>query len=130
MKFTLEQITETQTKSRNIFPVLIQQFKILGVDQFITFVSDGHTDYFDDEKEKITSEGSQDLVISDNTNAGKFIERLKLHQNGETDYASFCNDCAENGIDNWIVDLQKMTCTYYDKSGNETLVEKVPNISL
>ena len=130
MKFTLEQITEAQTKSGNIFPVLIQQFKILGVDNFITFVSDGHTDYFDDEKENITSEGSQDLIISDNTNAGKFIERLKSHQNGETDFATFCKDCAENGIDNWIVDLQKMTCTYYDKSGKEILIEKIPNVPL
>lgn len=129
MKFTLEQIKDAQTKSRNIFPVLIQQFKILEVDNFITFVSDGHTDYFDDEKESISTDSSTDLIVSEITNAEKFVERLKLHQNGGTDFPTFCKDCAENGIDNWIVDLPKMTCTYYDKSGKEILVEKIPNVS-
>lgn len=130
MKFTLEQIKEAPTKSGNMFPVLIQQFKILGVDNFITFVSDGHTDYFDDEKESLGTDSSTDFVISENTNSEKFLERLRLHQNGGTDFLTFCKDCAENGIDNWIVDLPKMTCTYYDKSGKEILVEKIPNVSL
>ncbi|MDQ0475654.1 MULTISPECIES: DUF1398 domain-containing protein [Chryseobacterium] len=130
MKFTSEQIHEAQTESGNIFPVLIRQLKLLGVVNFITFVTDGHTDYFDDEKESITSEATHDLLISENTNAEKFLERLKLHQNGGTNFQTFCQDCAENGIDCWIVDLQKMTCTYYDKSGKEILVEKIPTVPL
>jgi len=26
--------------------------------------------------------------------------------------------CTETGIEKWRVDLEKMTCTYFDKSGN------------
>lgn len=90
MKFTLEQINEAQIKSGNIFPLLIQQFELLGVANFITFVTDDHTDYFNDEKESITSELTHDLVITENANTEKFLERLKLHQNGGTDFPTFC----------------------------------------
>jgi uncharacterized protein YbcV (DUF1398 family) len=45
---------------------------------------------------------------------------------GKTDYLTFCNDCAKSGIEKWIVRLEEMTCTYYDKAGNDILVEKIP----
>lgn len=100
----------------------------MEVDNFITFVSDGHTEYFDAENESIRDDPKQDLMISESTDKEKFIERLKLHQNGGTDYPTFCKNCAENGIDNWIVNLPAMTCIYYDKAGNEILVEKIPEV--
>jgi uncharacterized protein YbcV (DUF1398 family) len=51
---------------------------------------------------------------------------LKIHQQGKTDYITFCKDCAETGIEKWFVSLDEMTCTYYDKAGNKVLIEKVP----
>ena len=56
----------------------------------------------------------------------KFVQQLKAHQRGETDYYTFCKDCAENGVEKWVVCLEKMTCIYYDTAGNEVLVEKIP----
>jgi uncharacterized protein YbcV (DUF1398 family) len=56
----------------------------------------------------------------------KFIKSLKTHQKGETDYTTFCKHCAETGIEKWIVQLDKMTCTYYDQQGNEILEEQIP----
>jgi uncharacterized protein YbcV (DUF1398 family) len=47
-------------------------------------------------------------------------------QRGETNYSTFCRHCAETGFDKWFVSLDKMTCTYYDKSGNEMPVEQIP----
>ena len=129
MKFTIDQIVEARAKTGNDFPRFIHHLKRLGVSDFITFVTDGHTDYFDAEKENVTSETTHDLLISEKTNRGKFLERLKLHQSGETDFPTFCKDCAENGIDSWIVDLQKMTCTYFAKEGNEILAEEIPSVS-
>jgi len=52
---------------------------------------------------------------------------LKIHQAGKTDYLFFCNEAAANGIEKWIVDLQHLTCTYYDLNGNEMLVEAIPS---
>ncbi|WP_461396725.1 DUF1398 family protein [Flavitalea sp.] len=34
--------------------------------------------------------------------------------------------CAIYGIEKWQVSVNKMTCTYYDKGGNEILVEEIP----
>ena len=61
------------------------------------------------------------------TDSEKFKAQLKVHQQGKTDYFTFCKDCAETGIEKWIVDLNKMTCVYYDKYGNEILVEEIPS---
>ncbi len=127
MKLTLEQINVAKIESQFIFPIYIQKLKKLGVNNFITFVSDGHTQYFDAENESISDDPKQNLTISEYINKEKFIERLQLHQNGGTDYATFCKDCAENGIDNWVVNLPAMTCIYYDKAGNEIFAEEIPD---
>ncbi len=129
MKFNLDQVNQAKSLSEGIFPKLIHEFKKIEVSNFITFVTDGHTEYFDSNNESIISETTQDLIISDELNKEKFAERLKLHQKGGTDYPTFCKDCAENGVDNWIVDLHKMTCTYYDKVGNEVLQELIPKVN-
>jgi uncharacterized protein YbcV (DUF1398 family) len=34
--------------------------------------------------------------------------------------------CATYGVEKWAISMDKMTCTYYDKSGNEVLVEVIP----
>ena len=51
---------------------------------------------------------------------------LKEHQQGKTDYLTFIGLCAKLGIEKWEVYMDKMTCTYYDKAGNEILVEQIP----
>jgi uncharacterized protein YbcV (DUF1398 family) len=53
---------------------------------------------------------------------------LKAQQNGQTDYPTFCSDCAKLGIEKWKVRMEEMTCTYYDKSGKEILVEEIPTL--
>ncbi|WP_417429319.1 DUF1398 domain-containing protein [Halpernia sp.] len=128
MKFNSDQIHQAQIKSQGNFPILVDEFKKIGVANFITLVTDGHSEYFDAENENISVDGNQDLIISNSLNKEKFTERLKMHQNGKTDFSTFCKDCAENGVDNWIVDLDKMTCTYYDKIGKQVLTENIPSI--
>ncbi|MHA4895211.1 DUF1398 family protein [Pedobacter sp. PWIIR3] len=33
---------------------------------------------------------------------------------------------AETGINKWTVYMDQMTCTYYDQSGTEILIENIP----
>jgi uncharacterized protein YbcV (DUF1398 family) len=68
------------------------------------------------------------MDIAKNSDKDQFVEYLKIHQKGETDYFTFCKHCAETGIEKWIVRLDDMTCIYYDKAGNEILVEIVPTL--
>lgn len=127
--FTVEQIEQAhkQVKSGADFPKYIQEIKKLGVKGFETWVIDSHTEYFGENSFSTKSKSKyDDLIISDKSNKENFIFQLKAHQQGKTDYLTFCKDCAESGIEKWVVRLDKMTCIYYDKNGNEVLVEAIP----
>ncbi|MFY7845365.1 DUF1398 domain-containing protein [Chryseobacterium gambrini] len=128
--FTVEQIESAHGKVKTgaDFPNYIKEIKELGVKSFETWAKDSHTEYFGENDFKTTSEPQyKDLVIADDSDQEKFIQQLKSHQRGETDYMKFCEDCAETGIEKWIVDLDQFTCIYYDKAGNEILTEEIPH---
>jgi|SRR3954464_1043686 len=127
--FTIEQIkaAHSKVKSGADFPAYVQDLIKLGVVSYDTFVMDGHTDYFSTENTKIASPPKYDqLTIAANSNKEQFQKDLKAHQQGKTDYPTFCKDCAKSGVNKWVVLMDKMTCSYYDKSGNELLIEKIP----
>lgn len=129
--FTIEQIelAHTKVKSGAEFPKYIQEIKEIGVTAFETWVMDSHTKYFGKNDFQTKSKPKyEEMEIADHSNKEKFIQYLKIHQKGETDYFTFCKQCAETGIEKWIVNLDKMTCTYYDKAENEILVEIVPAV--
>lgn len=127
--FTIEQIelAHEKVKSGADFPKYIGEIKKIGVTAFETWVSDSHTEYFGNNGYRTTSQPQyKDLTISNGSDQEKFIHYLKIYQQGETDYFTFCKHCAETGIEKWVVCLEKMTCIYYDKAGKEILVEIVP----
>ncbi|HTI89372.1 MAG TPA: DUF1398 family protein [Puia sp.] len=127
--FTVEQIkaAHSKVKSGGDFPKYIQEIKTFGVTAFETRVKDSHTEYFGANDYRISSKSMyEDLDIFHLADKTKFQHYLKIHQQGETDYLTFCKHCAETGIERWFVCLDKLTCTYYDKAGNEILVEQIP----
>ncbi len=128
--FTIEQIIDAHSKIKSgaDFPSFIQDLKKMGVIYYESFVIDGHTDYFGERNYKTTSPSKyNNLTIADNSNIDQFKNDLKAHQQGKTDYLTFCNDCAKSGITKWVVNLNTMTCIYYDRAGNEILIEQIPN---
>jgi len=129
--FTLEQIktAHAKVKSGADFPAYIKEIAALGVFRYTTYVTDSHTDYFNQAGQQITSEGKYfPLIIADNSDASQFKKDLKEHQQGKTDYLTFCKDCARSGVERWVVEMHKMTCSYYDLSGAELLVETIPSV--
>lgn len=127
--FTIDQIEKAhgKVKSGADFPSYIQEIKQLGIIAFETWVNDSHTNYFGKNDYQQKSKPKYALLnISENSDKEKFIKSLKSHQKGETDYNTFCNHCAETGIEKWVAQLDKMTCTYFDKLGAEILVEQIP----
>jgi len=128
--FTIEQIkaAHSKVKSGADFPLYIQDIKKLGVTDYETFVTDGHTDYFGINNYKTSSPAKySELKIADHSNKEQFKSDLKAHQQGKTDYLTFCNDCAKSGIEKWLVNIEKMSCTYFNNAGNEVLLEEIPN---
>lgn len=126
--FTIDQIkaAHSKVKSGADFPAYIQDLKALGVQHYTTFVSDGRTDYSGNDFSTSSDPKYGAKEIAQNCNNEQFVADLRSHQKGGTDYPTFCNDCAKSGVEKWVVDLEKMTCTYYDSKGNVVLVEQIP----
>lgn len=127
--FTVEQIraAHARVKSGADFPAYINEIKALGVTHYEAYVSDGHIDYHGQGNETVTVPGKYEpLTISDTVSVADFKAGLTAHQQGKTDYMGFIRMCSETGIEKWNICMDKMTCTYYDISGNEVLVESIP----
>lgn len=129
--FSIQQIktAHAKVKSGADFPKYIQELTGLGILSYHTYVSDGHTDYYGSDGFTISSDAKYDtLEVADTSNAAQFTHYLKLHQQGGSTYPEFCNHSAMTGVEKWIVDIEAMTCTYYDKNGNCMLEEKIPAV--
>jgi uncharacterized protein YbcV (DUF1398 family) len=128
--FTVEQIkaAHSKVKSGADFPTYIQEIKALGVTHYEAYVTDGHIDYHgtNDYTAKVPAKYDP-LVIADTAKGEEFKAELVAHQQGKTDFLTFIKKCATFGIEKWAICMDKMTCTYYDKTGNEILVEAIPH---
>lgn len=127
--FTVEQIkgAHSKVKSGADFPAYVKEIKALGVTHYEAYVADGHIDYHGagDYIAKVPAKYAP-LVIADTTDIEQFKRELLAHQQGKTDFLTFIKMCATVGIEKWVIRMDKMTCTYYDKAGNEILVEAIP----
>lgn len=127
--FELKEIKEAHSKVKSgaDFPNYIQDLIKLGVMKYDCYVNDGHSIYFGDNDFKIKSKPKYaPLTVANISDKERFKHYLKNHQRGQTDYLTFCSDCAETGVEKWTVDMNKMTCTYYDKGNNKMLEEQIP----
>lgn len=127
--FTVEQImaAHSKVKSGADFPSYIAEIKSFGVTNYEVYVADGHTDYHGGSDHIATVPAKYDQIkIADNPQIEKFKTELLAHQQGKTDYLAFIKMCAETGIEKWEICMDKMTCSYYDKAGNEILTEEIP----
>lgn len=127
--FTVEQIktAHSKVKSGADFPAYIKEIKALGVTHYETYVIDGHINYHGAHEytAKVPAK-YEPLVIADTPDSAAFKAGLLEHQQGKTDFLTFIKMCAMMGIEKWAISMDKMTCTYYDKAGNEMLVEEIP----
>lgn len=127
--FTIVQIKEAHSKVKSgaDFPKYIQDLISLGVHGYDTFVNDGHVEYFGaDNYRALATETYESISIASSVNKERFIEFLVMHQDGQTDYLTFCNHAAQCGIAHWSINIIEMTCTYFDTNLSPILIEKIP----
>lgn len=127
--FTGEQIktAHSKVKSGADFPFYIKEIRMLGVTHYEAYVTDGHIDYHGANGYTAKVPAKYDpLVIADTAKNKEFKAALTAHQQGKTDFLTFIKSCATFGIEKWAICMSKMTCTYYDKAGNEVIVEEIP----
>jgi uncharacterized protein YbcV (DUF1398 family) len=127
--FTIEQIKQAHSKVKSgaDFPKYIQELKALGVKSYDNHVSDGATHYTGANHYQVTGGAKYPVkeIAASGSNAS-LADALKIHQAGGTDYPTFCSQAASFGVEKWTVDLEKMTCTYFDRSGKVMLTESIP----
>jgi uncharacterized protein YbcV (DUF1398 family) len=127
--FSTEQIKAAHSKVRSgaDFPAYIKEIKDLGVTHYEAYVTDGHIDYHGAGSYTVNLPAKYEaLVIADTSDREQFKENLTAHQQGKTNFLTFINQCAALGIEKWEICMDKMTCTYYDKSGTPLLTEAIP----
>ncbi len=127
--FTIEQIktTHAKVKSGADFPQYVQDMKKLGISSYEHYLTDGHVTYLGFDGSTLSADAKwQERVVADKASKEQLSEFIRQHQAGHSDYPTICLQVASAGIEKWIVDMVKMTCTYYDKQGNEILVEEIP----
>lgn len=127
--FTIAEIKAAHSKVKTgaDYPNYVRDIIKLGVAGYETFVNDNHTDYVGVDGSKVSSQPSGELlIIADKTDKEGFLREIKAHQQGQSDYPTFRKVCAKSGVEKWVADLSKMTCSYFDKSGKELLVELIP----
>ncbi len=129
--FTLQDIKDAHAKVQSgaDFPRYIQDLIDLGVRSYTTWVADGHADYYGDDTPSMHSDPKYaQLTISDTVDRESFLHDLTLHQQWGTDYMTFCRDAAKAGVATRVIDMQAMTCTYYDSHETVILEEMIPSV--
>lgn len=126
--FTIEQIHEAfcKVKSGVDFPRFVQDLKSIGVTHYDNFVSDGRTIYYSANNFFVSGEPKYSpLVVSQDSSADKVKQAIFIHQQGQTDYPTFCRQAADAGVEKWTTHMIAMTVTYLDTDGNKLTVEPI-----
>lgn len=127
--FTIQQLKAAHAKVKTgaDFPSYIQEIKALGLVSYEFIVKDGSTVYYGANNYRIASPPSYEpLIINTTTSADDLKHTITIHQQGQTDFITFCNQAANAGVEKWVIDTVAMLCTYCDPGGNVMVAEPIP----
>lgn len=127
--FSIEQIHEaySKVKSGSDFPQFVQDLKLLSVTSYDNFVRDGSTKYYGTNNFVLDGEAKYPAMdISEVSSSGKLKHAISIHQQGQTDYPTFCRQAADAGVEMWTTHMIEMTVTYYDPDKNLLIMEPIP----
>jgi uncharacterized protein YbcV (DUF1398 family) len=127
--FTKEQIHQafSRVKTGADFPQLVQDLKSLGMSHYDNFVASGRTLFFGEDGSIIEGDAKYpDMPIATIASVEGLKHALKIHQQGQTDYPTFCKDAADAGVEKWTTHMVNMEVIYYDSEGNVVVVEAIP----
>ena len=127
--FTIDQIHEafSKVKSGTDFPQFVQDLKNIGVTHYDNFVSDGRTKYYGLNGFELEGCAKYDEFQVNNLSSSDSLKHaISIHQNGQTDYLTFCEQAADAGVEKWTTQMTEMSVTYFDKKGTKLTVEPIP----
>lgn len=127
--FTLQQLKAAHAKVKTgaDFPRYVLEIKGLGLRRYEYLVQDGTTVYYGDNAQQVKSLPIYaDKEINDSSSAAALRHTIVIHQQGQTDFLTFCQQAAEAGVEKWVIDTERMVCTYLDKKGAVLVEEPIP----
>lgn len=125
--FSIEQINEIHDRlgRAETLADYVRALHAIGVETYDSYVTDGHSEYFGNEQCVASSPAHDRLDIADTSDRDAFLEHLRLHNEHKTTYVEMSKGLADSGIEKWTVDTTTMTMSFYDKTGNALLVERI-----
>ena len=127
--FTKEMIVAVQARVQSgaDYPRLVQELKDMGVQSYDHVVAEGSNVYYGGGGHAVTISQSQERIpVAAQSSAEKLRQSISIHQQGKTDYPTFCRQAGEAGVAKWTSDLRALTVTYSDRSGKRIVVEPIP----
>lgn len=126
--FTLKQLNDAHSKVKTgaDFANYVKEIKALGLKSYEFIVSDGSIVYHGDLEQKIISGPIYEtLSINPNSSSEKLQLSISIHQQGKTDFTTFCKQAAEAGVEKWVIDTKQMVCSYFDLKGKSLIAESI-----
>jgi len=126
--FTIEQINEIHARlgSASTFPEYVRALKALGVEQYNSYLADGHSEYLGPAGHRVVSPAMHEVLpVAETGERDAFLQHLHRHELRQTTYLEMSRGLAQSGIEKWSVDTGRMIMTFYDKGGTEMLVEQI-----
>lgn len=127
--FTIDQIQEAfkKVKSGEDFPQFVQDLKSIGVTHYDNYVADGRTTYYGTNNFTVDGEPKYPTItVNADSSADNLKHTISIHQQGQTDYPTFCIQAADAGVEKWTTHMVEMTVTYLDRQGTIMTVEPIP----
>ena len=129
--FTIQQIKAAHAKVKTgaDFPAYVHEIKQLGLSRYEYLVKNGTTIYYGANGFHTQGEANYaDKQISEAPSPATVRQIIADHQQGKTDFFTFCTLVANAGVEKWVVDTQSMLCSYYDLDGNAMVAEAIPEV--
>ncbi len=126
--FTIDQINEIHGRLDGAKTLLqyVQAIEAIGVVRADSYVSDGHSEYFSEDGQKVESSPVHDVLSVSQTSSGQsLLQQLRLHDEGKTSYLEMSKGLAESGIEKWVINTLELTMSFYDAGGNKLLTNKI-----
>ncbi|HCW7755248.1 TPA: DUF1398 family protein [Staphylococcus aureus] len=128
MTFKLSAIQQAHQQFTGVdFPKLFKAFKDMGMTYNIVNIQDGTATYVhQSEDDIVTSSVKSNHPVAPSSNQSIVQDVLTRHQQGQTDFETFCDEMAQAGIYKWHIDIQAGTCTYIDLQEQAIISELIP----
>lgn len=128
MAFKLSAIQQAHQQFTGVdFPKLFKAFKDMGMTYNIVNIQDGTATYVhQSEDDIVTSSVKSNHPVAPSSNQSIVQDVLTRHQQGQTDFETFCDEMAQADIYKWHIDIQAGTCTYIDLQEQAIISELIP----